>query len=149
SGAFPRGGVQKVTQALLMLDPEAKRWQARQIKRITNTTVKKMLKEKLASSSVEYARKIGVMQKSLYGMDIQPIAAEIYKLRCFLSLMVDEKIDETKPNRGVEPLPNLEFKFVTADTLIKLPEDKDYGGLFNSNNQVEELEAIRNEYIQS
>lgn len=149
SGAFPMGVLQKIVQALQKLDPEATWWKKRQIDRIKNPIVKKQLKEKLATSGVEYARKIGVIQNSLYGVDIQPVAAEISKLRCFLSLIVDESINETQPNRGIEPLPNLEFKFVTADALIKLPEEKDLGGLFNSNEDVAELEELRNEYIQS
>lgn len=148
SGAFPMGVLQKIVQALQKLDPEAEWWKKRQIDRIKNPTVKKLLKEKLSSSGVEYARKIGVIQNSLYGVDIQPVAAEISKLRCFLSLIVDENIDETKPNRGIEPLPNLEFKFVTADTLIKLPEEKQRS-MFDNFEELQQLEDLRNEYIQS
>lgn len=149
SGAFPMGVLQKIVMALQKLDPDATWWKERQVKRITNQYVRKALREKLEDSSVEYARKIGVIQNSLYGVDIQPIAAEISKLRCFLSLVVDETINENKPNRGIEPLPNLEFKFVTADTLQKLPVEKDLGGLFNSNDDIEKLEDLRNEYLQS
>ncbi|MYY26662.1 Eco57I restriction-modification methylase domain-containing protein [Elizabethkingia anophelis] len=148
SGAFPMGVLQKIVQALQKLDPEAEWWKKRQIDRIKNPTVKKLLKEKLSSSGVEYARKIGVIQNSLYGVDIQPVAAEISKLRCFLSLIVDENIDETKPNRGIEPLPNLEFKFVTADTLINLPEEKQRS-MFDNFEELQQLEDLRNEYIQS
>ena len=82
-------------------------------------------------------------------MDIQPIAAEISKLRCFLTLVVDEHIDETQPNRGIEPLPNLEFKFITANTLLKLPKEEDHGGLFNANDDLDALQQLRNEYLQS
>jgi adenine-specific DNA-methyltransferase len=148
SGAFPMGVLQKIVQALQKLDPEAEWWKKRQIDRIKNPTVKKLLKEKLSSSGVEYARKIGVIQNSLYGVDIQPIAAEISKLRCFLSLIVDENINENQPNRGIEPLPNLEFKFVTADTLIKLPEEKQRS-MFDNFEELQQLEELRNEYIQS
>jgi methylase of polypeptide subunit release factors len=98
---------------------------------------------------VEYARKIGIIQNSLYGVDIQPIAAEISKLRCFLTLIVDENIDDTKKNRGIEPLPNLEFKFVTADTLIKLPEQQAQTGLFDNFEEMELLKELREEYLQS
>ncbi len=149
SGAFPMGVLQKIVTALQKLDPDAVWWKERQVKRIKNQFVRKALREKLEDSSVEYARKIGVIQNSLYGVDIQPIAAEISKLRCFLSLVVDETINENKPNRGIEPLPNLEFKFVTANTLLKLPVEKDYGGLFNSNDEIDKLEELRNEYLQS
>lgn len=149
SGAFPMGVLQKIVMALQKLDPHAKWWKARQISRIENALLRKQVKEKLESTTVEYARKIGVIQNTLYGVDIQPIAAEISKLRCFLTLVVDENIDETKPNRGVEPLPNLEFKFVTADALLQLPPEKDFGGLFNSNDDLEKLKEIRLDYLQS
>lgn len=148
SGAFPMGVLQKIVQALQKLDPKAEWWKKRQVTRISNAIVRKQLKEKLEASGIEYARKIGVIQNSLYGVDIQPVAAEISKLRCFLSLIVDENIDETKPNRGIEPLPNLEFKFVTADTLIKLPEEKQRS-MFDNFEELQQLEDLRNEYIQS
>ena len=53
-------------------------------------------------------------------MDIQPIAVQIAKMRFFISLIVDQKIDDTQPNRGVRPLPNLETKFVAANSLISV-----------------------------
>lgn len=149
SGAFPMGVLQKIVQALQKLDENAEWWKKRQVSRITNAIVKKQLKEKLESSGVEYARKIGIIQNSLYGVDIQPVAAEISKLRCFLSLIVDENIDDDKPNRGIEPLPNLEFKFVTADTLVNLPDASLQHGLFDHFEEMQELEELRNEYIQS
>ena len=149
SGAFPMGVLQKIVMALQKLDKNAEWWKTRQINRIENAVLRKQVKEKLQQTTVEYARKIGIIQNSLYGVDIQPIAAEISKLRCFLTLIVDENIDENKPNRGVEPLPNLEFKFVTADALLKLPEEKDLGGLFNANDDLEELQQIRLDYLQS
>ncbi|RLD60752.1 MAG: hypothetical protein DRJ01_09140 [Bacteroidetes bacterium] len=149
SGAFPMGVLQKIVMALQKLDPDAEWWKERQVKRIKNQYVRKALREKLEDSSVEYARKIGVIQNSLYGVDIQPIAAEISKLRCFLSLVVDETINENKPNRGIEPLPNLEFKFVTADTLMKLPEQKQQRSMFDNFEELQKLEELRTDYLQS
>ena len=149
SGAFPMGVLQKIAMVLQKLDPDARWWKERQVDRISNPIIKNALREKLDASSVEYARKIGIIQNSLYGVDIQPIAAEISKLRCFLTLIVDENIDDNKHNRGIEPLPNLEFKFVTADTLTKLSEEKDFGGLFNSNKDIDNLKKLREEYLQS
>ena len=43
---------------------------------------------------------------------------QIAKLRFFISLVVDQTIDDHRPNRGVLPLPNLETKFVAANTLL-------------------------------
>jgi hypothetical protein len=51
-------------------------------------------------------------------VDIQPIAVQIAKLRFFISLIIDQKADETKSNFGIRSLPNLETKFVAANTLI-------------------------------
>lgn len=102
SGAFPIGVMQKIVMALQKLDKDAVWWKAKQIQRIENAILRKQVKQKLEQTTVEYARKIGIIQNSLYGVDIQPIAAEISKLRCFLTLVVDENIDETKPNRGVD-----------------------------------------------
>jgi hypothetical protein len=149
SGAFPMGMLQKIVLALEKLDPQATWWKARQIAKmnIDNIILRNQIREKIQLTTVEYARKIGIIQNSLYGVDIQPIATDISKLRCFLSLIVDENIDDNKPNRGIEPLPNLEFKFITADSLIKLPDEVD--DLFDSQNELEELQQIRLEYLQS
>ncbi|MDR0437140.1 MAG: hypothetical protein LBH22_02420 [Bacteroidales bacterium] len=149
SGAFPMGVLQKIVIALQKLDPNAEWWKNKQVEKIENKALRNLVKQKLEQTTVEYARKIGIIQNSLYGVDIQQVATEISKLRCFLTLIVDESIDDAKPNRGVEPLPNLEFKFVTADTLLQLPQEKDFGGLFNSNDDLQELQKIRLEYLQS
>ena len=149
SGAFPMGVLQKIVIVLQNLDPKAIKWKNRQVNRIKNPIVKEVLRKKLDTSSVEYAQKIGIIQNSLYGVDIQPIAAEISKLRCFLTLIVDENIDDTKANRGIEPLPNLEFKFITADTLLKLPKETDLEILFNADDEVAKLKELREEYLQS
>ena len=45
---------------------------------------------------------------------------QISKLRFFISLIVDQKIDDSRENRGVRPLPNLETKFVAANTLLSV-----------------------------
>ena len=45
---------------------------------------------------------------------------QISKLRFFISLIVDQKIDNSRENRGVRPLPNLETKFVAANTLLSV-----------------------------
>ena len=53
-------------------------------------------------------------------MDIQPVATQIAKLRFFISLAIDQDADASEPNFGIKPLPNLETRFVAADTLIGL-----------------------------
>src|SRR5690606_4484512 len=149
SGAFPIGVLQKIVMALQKLDPQSVWWKARQIEKVDNAYIRQQIKTKLDAASVEYARKIGIIQNSLYGVDIQPVAAEISKLRCFLTLIVDENIDESKPNRGVEPLPNLEFKFVTADTLTRLPSEDGQQNLFSNHEELQKLKELRKDYLQS
>jgi Alw26I/Eco31I/Esp3I family type II restriction m6 adenine DNA methyltransferase len=147
SGAFPMGVLAKITGALKILDEHGAWWKERQLRRIDNAAVRQQMQEKLDTATVEYARKIGIIQNTLYGVDIQPIAAEISKLRCFLTLIVDENVDDSKPNRGVDPLPNLEFKFITADSLLKLPEANAFA--YVSSDDMERLRQLRINYLQS
>jgi type I restriction-modification system DNA methylase subunit len=58
-----------------------------------------------------YGRKLEIIQTNLYGVDIDPFATNIAKLRLWLSLAVDFEGDEPLP------LPNLEFKIETGDSL--------------------------------
>lgn len=79
----------------------------------------------------DYARKLYLIENCIYGVDIQPIAAQISKLRFFISLLCDQfrtSYDPDGENYGLLSLPNLEAKFVCANTLIALP---DAGGYLN------------------
>jgi len=156
SGAFPMGVLHKIIGLLKKLDKNAVWWKEKQLDKIDNALVRKAMEEKLSNANSDYIRKLGVIQHSIYGVDIQPIAAEISKLRSFLSLIIDENIDDNHPdgNRGIEPLPNLEFKFVTANTLISLDEGNtvgksmsfDFGETSDLQNQ---LQKIRSAYLQA
>ena len=94
------------------------------------------IKDNYINRQHEY--KLKIIQNCLYGVDIQPIAVQISKLRCFITLIVDETLDENNPdNLGITILPNLETKFVCANSLIPLymqinaPKDKKQLSLFN------------------
>ena len=76
------------------------------------------INEAFKHNELDYGRKLYLIENCIYGVDIQLIAVQIAKMRFFISLIVDQKIDDTQPNRGVRPLPNLETKFVAANTLI-------------------------------
>ncbi|MBU1488100.1 class I SAM-dependent DNA methyltransferase, partial [bacterium] len=54
------------------------------------------------------------IQESLYGVDIDPGAIEIAKLRLWLSLVVDEEEYQT-----IKPLPNLDYKIMQGNSLIE------------------------------
>jgi hypothetical protein len=159
SGAFPMGVLHRLVHLLGKLDKGNEKWKEWQKRKAIEATREAFdigdkdergkrlaeINDVFANNEDDYGRKIFLIENCIYGVDIQPIAAEISKLRCFLTLIVDETIDDRKENRGVKPLPNLEFKFVTADALVKLPES----GLFNSDAQLTELQKIRHEYLQS
>ncbi|MHB1686958.1 MAG: Eco57I restriction-modification methylase domain-containing protein [Ignavibacteriaceae bacterium] len=85
----------------------------------------------------DYSRKLFLIENCIYGVDIQPIAVQITKLRFFISLIIDQNKQEDKENLGIRSLPNLETKFVAANTLIDL--DKPAQGMFR-NLEIEEKE---------
>lgn len=66
------------------------------------------------SSRTVYEFKRHAIQSSLYGIDIDPGAVEIAKLRLWLSLVVDE--DDIKE---IKPLPNLDYKIMQGDSLVE------------------------------
>ena len=90
SGAFPMGLLNRMVDMLQKIEPE---------------------------QSV-YDLKLSIIENCIYGSDIQTIATQISKLRFFISLICDCEKDESKPNFGIPTLPNLETKFVTANSLI-------------------------------
>ncbi len=124
SGAFPMGMLHKLVYVLRKLDPDNTRWKALQIARANAMEDAQERASELAdiedafANDADYARKLYIIENCLYGVDVQPIAVQIAKLRCFISLIVDDKVDDNKPNRGIRPLPNLETKFVAANSLI-------------------------------
>ena len=140
SGAFPIGILQRLVFLLGKLDPEGFQWsrwlkqkaieetkEAYEVGDVEQRNIRlKQISDAFEKDSSDYGRKLFLIEKCIYGVDIQPIAADISKLRCFLTLVVDDTIYDHDHNRGVNPLPNLEFKFVTADSLLKLPETKQF-----------------------
>jgi hypothetical protein len=164
SGAFPIGILQKILLILQKVDPDSTKWKTRLLAKIPNSTARKTLAEKLETETWQYIHKLGVIQNSIYGVDIQPIAAEISKLRAFLSLVVDETVNDTAENRGILSLPNLEFKFVCANTLIGLPETESQKGkmrgkklveskgqtsMFEATDDIAELKGVIDNYFTS
>ena len=74
--------------------------------------------ERISPDERVYNLKLSIIENCLYGSDIQSIAAQITKLRFFISLICDCEKDASKPNFGIPTLPNLETKFVSANSLI-------------------------------
>ena len=96
-----------------------------------------------------YEMKLAIIENCIYGSDIQSIAAQITKLRFFISLICNCEKDATKPNFGIPTLPNLETKFVAANSLIAKKKQASHN-LFE-NPEIEptkkELTEIRHEHF--
>jgi hypothetical protein len=155
SGAFPMGILNRLVTVLARVDHDNKLWEQAQLKvveGITDPVLKQKLKEQIniqfREKNSNYGRKLYLIQRCIYGVDIQQIAIEIAKLRFFIALLVDEKIDKTKPNWGIEPLPNLDFKLMQGNSLISEfmgiqldnDDDKSYGRLLKD--ETDELIAV-------
>ena len=104
SGAFPMGLLNRIVEILERISPDEN----------------------------VYDLKLLVIENCLYGSDIQSIAAQITKLRFFISLICDCDKDASKPNFGIPTLPNLETKFVSANTLIAKKKRDLQGNLFEN-----------------
>lgn len=101
--------------------------------------------------SEEYKRKLYLIENCIYGVDIQSIAMQITKLRFFISLIIDQEMTkDINNNYGIEVLPNLETKFVCANSLIALENDARPLLLSDSDTVKalkEELLNVRKEYF--
>lgn len=107
SGAFPMGALQRIVHL---------------IQKCNGVT---------SDKNSLYSLKLDLIEKCLYGVDIQPIAVQICKLRFFISLICEQdKTDSISDNYGFNPLPNLETKFVVANSLIGM-ERKSQNDLFS------------------
>jgi len=84
-----------------------------------------------------------ILSRSLYGVDIEQTAIEITRLRAWLSIIVDIPEGEK-----VEPLPNLEFKFVCANTLIPL-DNTEQATFFTDHDLKDKLINIRDDYFRT
>ncbi len=148
SGAFPIGALQKIVFILQQIDPQGHLWFKRQIEKTPSMMLRRVIEREFKEKNFDYIRKLGIIQDNIFGVDIQPIATEISRLRCFLTLVVDERIDDTLENRGIEPLPNLDFKFVTANTLVSLPKlNSQQPELFDDHSKIEKLKDLIEQYF--
>lgn len=145
SGAFPIGMLQKIVYMLQEVDPNADLWFDKATENVS-ILLKKEFEKKFNDGSLNYIRKLSVIQNSIFGIDIQPIAVEISRLRCFLSLVIEEKVKDEEYNRGINPLPNLDFKFIIANSVIGLEENSQMS-LFENEDHINRLKAVRDEYF--
>ena len=150
SGAFPMGVLQRLVQTLGIVDPENKQWKQRQVDIINELPDSESREQALREvESIfnkenrfnDFGRKLYLIKKCIYGVDIQAIAVQIAKLRFFISLIIEQQPTIDKQNNyGIKPLPNLETRFIAADSLLGLKLEKPQKDLFDT-----ELEKLRQE----
>lgn len=81
-----------------------------------------------------YRFKRQAIQHCLYGVDIDPGAVEIAKLRLWLSLVVDEEERE-----AIQPLPNLNYRIVRGNALFRVEKTLFNHGLFDKLENIKSL----------
>jgi hypothetical protein len=153
SGAFPMGILAKLFVALKKLDPDNRRWREQNLAPLqqrlalarktpdpvqrdaeimeAEAALEKHKKDFADPAYADYTRKLYLIEKCIFGSDIQPIAVQIAKLRFFIALIVSQPIDKAKPNWNITPLPNLETKIVAANTLFGVPRHGAQGSLLD------------------
>jgi len=153
SGAFPMGVLAKLFVALKKLDPDNRRWRDQNLAPLqqrlalakktpdpvqrdaeiedAEAALEKHKKDFADPAYADYTRKLYLIEKCIFGSDIQPIAVQIAKLRFFIALIVSQPIDRSKPNWNITPLPNLETKIVAANTLFGVPRHGAQGSLLD------------------
>ena len=154
SGAFPMGMLHKLTLALRRLDPDNTRWEKLQKERAVqraevafDTQDDEARREELVEidetfkryRDSDFGRKLYLIQNSIFGVDIQPVACQIAKLRFFISLAIEQAPEQSAENFGIKPLPNLETRFIAANTLIGLKAQ----GTLTSNTAQDLEQALR------
>jgi hypothetical protein len=164
SGAFPMGVLQKMVHILQKLDKDNSQWRELQRQKAIAETEKAYsidekserkkrlddIDETFEYNASDYGRKLYIIENCIYGVDIQPIAVQIAKLRFFISLVCDQKESKERENFGIRPLPNLETKFVAANSLVGFHKPQQ---LFLRNPEIEKLEKelsiVRHEHFRA
>ena len=143
SGAFPMGVLHTLVRVLTKLDPDNKVWRQLQKDRALAETQEawdqyqnqkaerrqrlQEIDETFERNLEDYGRKLYLIENCIYGVDVQEIAVQIAKLRFFISLVIDQKIDRNQDNDNIRSLPNLETRFVAANTLLPASEKGQLG----------------------
>ncbi len=111
SGAFPVGMMTEIVRARMALTP--------------------YFTDVVERSAYNFKRH--AIHNSIYGVDIDPGAVEIAKLRLWLSLVVDEE-----DVGQIRPLPNLDYKVVVGNSLLGFP--------FKSQ-RIQRIEKLKDQYF--
>lgn len=119
SGAFPMGILKEIVDIRRYI-----RWNILQ-------------DQMIPKNELLYTLKKETLSHCIYGVDLDPGAVDIAKLRFWLSLVVDYEWDH------IEPLPNLDYKIMQGNSLIENPIIGDQVidlGLWDSNIKIKKTE---------
>lgn len=136
SGAFPMGMLHRIVDILKLVDENNEKWVELKLNNVDKAQIAEF-KKVLTSHLDDFGRKLGIIRDSIYGIDIQPLAVQITKLRFFISLLIDQKT-----SKGITPMPNIETKIICADSLKNIQAD-----LF-SEDAIDKLIDARTRYYQ-
>lgn len=110
SGAFPLGMLNEIVRArnniteyLIRLDK-------------TNKLDRKYGETYIRGFRSQYKMKRATIKNSIFAVDIEPSAVDIAKLRLWLSVVVEQEIDDENPEP--HPLPNLDCNIMVGNSLI-------------------------------
>jgi hypothetical protein len=149
SGAFPMGMLEEMMQVLTTVDPEGEVWVAEMMKS-KDEQFREHISEMFADGQIRYVKKLGLLRSCLFGVDLLEYAIEITKLRCWLSLIVEQRVDFSKENYNLKPLPNLEFKFYKKNSLFRFYKDQNLNNLIDqidNEKLLKELVNLENQYF--
>jgi type I restriction-modification system DNA methylase subunit len=108
SGAFPVGMMHEIVRARMALTPVLEKGSSISLHRS-----RREAGEETTLDRSPYALKRHAIHRSLYGVDCDPGAVEIAKLRLWLSMVVDEE-----DIGDIQPLPNLDYKIMQGNSLL-------------------------------
>ena len=140
SGAYPMGILQRLVLILEKVDTENTHFKQQQIDKAEQipdeascasaiTAIEQVFSQQNQHNA--YGKKLMLIENCIYGVDIQPIAIQICKLRFFISLTIEQSPNKNKAdNYGIKALPNLETRFIVANSLLPLGEMPKQNDLF-------------------
>ena len=148
SGAYPMGILQRLVFILEKIDPKNTHFKQQQINKAEQ--IQDEASRDSAIAAIEqvfsrqnqhnaYGKKLYLIENAIYGVDIQSVSIQICKLRFFISMTIEQNPNPDKTdNYGIKALPNLETRFIVANSLLPLGEMPGQADLFDQ--EIKELQ---------
>lgn len=151
SGAFLMGMLEEMMHVLDIADHNGKIWFGEMMKS-KDADFREYVSDFIADDQIRFVQKLGLLRGCLFGTDLLNYAVEITKLRCWLSLIIEQKVKLNRQvdNYNLKPLPNLEFKFYKKNSLLRKFKDRDIKPLltaFDKSGLLNELVDLENNFF--